>query len=96
MKKEYVAHYQHKKDAGTDVWMNAVWYITSKRTASSKEAAENCLKRVLEIFNKGERFETDKIGSIGIRTHIDSATADSLSIVATRILCREVTEWEEC
>lgn len=96
MKTEYIAQYKHKKDECNDKWSNAVWYVTGRRTASTREEAEDCLNKVLKQFNRGERVEYNMAGSIGISTHIDSSTADSLSIVATRIMCREVTDWEEC
>lgn len=96
LRKEYAAEFQfnnHRKGK----WFNTFASIGNKRYYSTKEEAQDALRKVIGHFNNrtpGE--EIDFVGDISISSYVDQKTISDLTIVKTRIRVREVTEWEEC
>lgn len=85
-------------------WKNAImWYppLEGKRYASTKEEAHRILDYVYRMWNgekayneKGERYETNSCGGIGITTVSTKKTDDNLRIVSHILRKRRVTDWE--
>ena len=95
-KVEYKALFQFRKDEGAKSWKNALPFLNeNKRVTNSLEEAERALEIVKRKFNKGARVETDYSAGFGISTEVDETTAHKLTITRTRIIKRQVTEWEE-
>lgn len=104
MKKEYqvVAQQEWQRRRHPDKWYNVGFMLDNKRVYHSFEDALDAVNRFVEMHNgtkvyneKGERYETQYAGCIGISTvHTKKDDADQ-RVVAIKIKEREVTEWEE-
>lgn len=100
MKKEYMVVARQKFDP--DKWWNVGWLLDSKRVYKSLEEVQDAVNRYLERWNskkvyneKGERYETQMAGCIGVSTVHTKQTDDDMRVIEMKIKCREVTDWEE-
>lgn len=86
-------------------WSNAIqWYpsaMSGQRYATSKEQAKKILEWAYRHWNgektyneKGERYETNACGGIGITMVSTKKTDDDLRIVSHILRKRRVTDWE--
>ncbi len=93
--------YQFKYDK-QQKWMNAMcWFYERKRYADSEEEAKKVLNKAYEMWNgekvyneKGERYDTESVGCIGITTVSTKETDAEQKIVEHIIRKRTVTDWE--
>lgn len=93
--------YQFKYDK-QQRWMNAMcWFYDKKRYADSEEEAKAILNKAYEMWNgekiyneKGERYETEKAGLVGVTTVSTRETDEHQKIVEHIIKKRIVTDWE--
>lgn len=104
MKKEYqvIAQQEWQRKREPDKWWNVGFLLDSKRVYHTLEEAQSAVDRYLEQWNgvkvyneKGERYETQYAGCIGISTVHTKKTDEDMRVVAIKIKEREVTEWEE-
>ena len=103
MKKEYQVVAQHKWQVEREPgkWWNVGFLLDNKRVYNTLEEAQDAVNRYLEQWNgvkvyneKGERYETQVAGCIGIQTTHTRKDDEDQRIVAIRIKERKVSEWE--
>lgn len=95
MKKQYLPEYQHRYNPG--MWRNATpgyFNQMGRRYCDSLEEAEAAIRKVKEHFNGEPVTSTHSCGAFSITSTTDRGTAWHLAVVRTRILVREVSEWE--
>lgn len=88
---------------GDTTWTNAYrFYADRGQYAATETEAKRVLDHAYQIFNgkkiynsKGERYETQSEGMIGIQIVSTKESDRNLEIVNHRIQKRIVTEWED-
>ena len=95
MKKQYIAEVRFHK-AYDGKWVNTWGFVdNSTRYKSTLTLAQAELEYVVKKFNSRKAgVETTYANGFGIDTIIDQESIDRMTIVETRIRCREVTDWE--
>lgn len=92
MRKQYLAEYQ-QENYEPGKWKNAIRSFRT-RYYRTLEDAQAAIREVKAYFNGEPRTTTQVCGCIGISSHTDSKTAQTLMVTKTRILVRLVTDWE--
>lgn len=97
---QYLAQVMHRCDEKDDRWHNAIVYTDAKlgvKFFRTLERAEAAIEAAIEANRpRGKTYvETQRCGMIGVDLVVDEDTQHRLEITQTKILKREVTEWEE-
>lgn len=103
MKKQYLVMAQHRYQVEEGRWVNVRKLTDGGLYYERKSDAQAAVKRYLAKWNKvhtygpdGKRRETDAIGGgFAADMIIDSKLDNENMVVAWKIKCREVTDWEE-
>lgn len=94
MKKEFKA--QFTRNETPDKWENATKFATGKLYNTSIEDAKKAIEYVKECFPDNAHETIDNINDLfSVSAFIDNTTAHKIAVNKTRIVMREVTEWEE-
>lgn len=93
MKKEFKA--QFTRNETPNRWENATKFATGKLYNTSIEDAKKAIEYVKECFPDNANETITHAGNFSISTYVDETTAHKIAVNKTRIVMREVTEWEE-
>ena len=92
------------EEHGGDKWRNAMmWYGDgNRRYAKTAEEAKQVLDHAYVLFNgekiydaDGKRYDTHPAGMLSVAVESTRESDKDLEIVASRVMKRIVTDWEE-